>query len=149
MNIGHANGINISADGTIVYIAATTERAIRVFAREPGSGRLTPQRTIPVGSFPDNIEVEGGNLLVASQLKGFTFLAHSRNADTPAPSQVLKVSPKGSGDYEVDELYVDDGSAINAATVAAGFKGGMLLGQSKDKRNHVLICKDAAAAPKR
>jgi len=72
-------------------------------------------------------------------------MVHSRDANLRAPTQILKVMLKQSGqsDYEVVERYVDDGRVINAATVAAPFRGGMLLGPSKDKRDLVMICRDA------
>ena len=143
-DIGQANGINMSADGKTIYVAATSEKAVRVFTREPVSGTLTPKFTIPLNGFPDNIEVDDtGNLYVASMPKGLTYMAHSRDADKRSPTQIVKVTLKEKGGYKIDELYVDDGFAINAATVAAPFRGGMLLGPSKDKRNHVLICRGA------
>ena len=145
-DIGRANGVNISGDGKTLYVAATTEKAIRIFARDIVTGVLTPGSTIPLGSFPDNIEVDdGGNLYVAVMPKALTYMEHSRDANLRAPTQILKVMLKQSGqnDYEVVERYVDDGRVINAATVAAPFRGGMLLGPSKDKRDLVMICRDA------
>lgn len=146
--IGQANGINISPDGNTIYVAATTEKAIRVFSREPKSGSLTPSLTIPLGGFPDNIEVDhAGHLYVASMPKGLTYLIHSSNGDKLAPTQILEITHTEEGSNNVDELYVDDGHAISAATVASPFKGGMLLGPSKDKRNQVLVCRDQVDSP--
>lgn len=147
-NIGQANGINMSADGKTIYIAATTEKAIRVYGRQANSGDLTLKSIIPIKGFPDNIEVDdSGNLYVASMPKGLTYLAHSRDGDKLSPTQIFKIARVGKSDYKVDELYADDGRIINAATVAAPFRGGMLLGPSKDLRNHVLICTEHVKSP--
>jgi arylesterase / paraoxonase len=144
IGIGQANGINMSADGKKIYVAASSEKAIRVFAREPVLGKLTPEFSISLDGFPDNIEVDGaGNLYVASMPKALTYMAHSNDGNKRAPSQILRVTLAGKSRYEVNELFVDDGQIINAATVAAPFPGGMLLGPSKDKRNQVLICRNA------
>jgi arylesterase/paraoxonase len=145
--IAYANGINMSADGTTVYVASVTGKCIHVFNRDAASGALMPKFTIPLGSFPDNIEVDAsGALYVACHPKIFTYLAHKSNGQKHAPSQVLKVTIRGEKDYEVEEIYLDDGKNIDAATVAAPFDGGMILGPSKDLRHQVLICANANKA---
>ena len=136
----------MSADGKRLYVAATSEKAIRVFAREPVSGKLDVEFSIPLDGFPDNIEVDkSGILYVASMPKALTYLAHSNDGNRHAATQIVKVSLAGMRDYKINELFADDGGLIDAATVAAPFKGGMLLGPSKDKRNQVLICRDNPA----
>lgn len=143
--IGGANGIAMSADGRTLYLSATTEKAIKVFKRDINTGSLTYQLSIPLGSFPDNIEKnEEGILYVACMPKALTYMAHKKS-NKPAPSQIFRVAKKGNNDYSVEEVYYDDGKNINAATVAAPFRDGMLLGASRDMRNHILICRDKTA----
>ncbi len=149
-NIGQANGINISADGKQIYVAATSEKSVRVFAREPVSGKLTPEISVPLNGFPDNIEMDSaGDLYIATMPKALTYLVHSSNGNRRAASQILQVTLSKKNDYKVNELFVDDGRLINAATVAAPFAGGLLLGPSKDLRNQVLICRNHAAVATR
>jgi arylesterase/paraoxonase len=143
--IGGANGIRATRDGRTLYVAATTEKAIRVFDRDPGSGTLTPRAEIAVGGFPDNIELDdAGDLFVATVPQALSFLAHGANPARHAATRIVRVAAAG---FTVDERYVDDGTAIDGATVAAPFAGGMLLGPSKDPRHQILICRDAGGAP--
>lgn len=143
--IGGANGIALSADGRTLYLSATTEKAIKVFKRDINTGGLTYQLSIPLGSFPDNIENnEECILYVACMPKALTYMVHKKS-NTTAPSQIFRVAKKGGNDYSVEEVYCDDGKNINAATVAAPFRDGMLLGASRDMRNHILICRNKAA----
>jgi arylesterase / paraoxonase len=146
-DIGQANGINISADGKKLYAAATTEKSILVFTRNTLSGALTPELKIPLPGFPDNIERDTfGRLYVAVMPKALTYMAHSNDGNKPAPTQVFRITPRGPDTYQIEEHFVDDGRIINAATVAAPFDGGMLLGPSKDNRNRVLLCRDQSSA---
>jgi len=145
--IGFANGINISADGKTLYLAATLDKAIHVFSRDAASGVLTPSYDIDLGTGPDNIELDtSGNLYVACHPKMLALLAHAKDKAKISPSQILKITIKGKGNDKVDELYLNDGKEISASSVAAPFKGGFLVGQVFD--DHILICIDKAMPAK-
>lgn len=136
---GYANGINISADGKTLYLAATLDRAIHVFSRDTASGALTLAYDIDMGTGPDNIELDtSGNLYVACHPKMLDFLSHSKDKTKISPSQILKITSKGKGNAEVEEIYVNDGKEISAASVVAPFKGGFLVGQVFE--GHILVC---------
>lgn len=66
------------------------------------------------------------------------FLAHAKDKTKISPSQILKITSKGKGNDKVDEIYVNDGKEISAASVVAPFKGGFLVGQVFD--DHILVC---------
>lgn len=136
---GYANGINISADGKTLYLAATLDKAIHVFSRDAASGALTPAYDIDLGTGPDNIELDtSGNLYVACHPKMLDFFAHAKDKTKISPSQILKITSRGKGNDKVDEIYLNDGKEISAASVAAPFKGGFLVGQVFD--DHILVC---------
>jgi arylesterase / paraoxonase len=136
---GYANGINVSADGRTLYLAATLDRAIHVFTREEASGALSPAYDIDLKTGPDNIELDAsGALYVACHPKMFDFLAHSKDKEKISPSQILRIAIRDKGDYKIDEIYMDDGKHISASSVAAPFRGGFIVGQVFD--NHILIC---------
>jgi arylesterase/paraoxonase len=138
---GYANGINISADGKTLYLAATLDKAIHVFSRDAASGALTPAYDIGLGTGPDNIELDtSGNLYVACHPKMLDLLAHAKDKTKISPSQILKITINGKGHDRVDEIYLDDGKEISASSVAAPFKGGFFVGQVFD--DHILICTD-------
>lgn len=144
---GYANGINISADGKTLYLAATLDKTIHVFSRDASSGALTPAYDIDLGTGPDNIELDtSGNLYVACHPKMLDFLAHAKDKTKISPSQILKITIKGKSNDEVEEIYLNDGKEISASSVAAPFKGGFLVGQVFD--DHILICIDKAMPAK-
>lgn len=142
-----ANGLAMSADGKTFYVAATLGKAVHVYDRDAASGRLTQSFKINLGSMPDNIELDAaGNIYAATRPKMLTSKKHDKDINVLSPSQVKKVTIKGKDHYRVEEIYLNDGKEICSATVAAPFKGGMLLGQAK--ANHILICTDNDTAVK-
>jgi arylesterase/paraoxonase len=137
---GYANGINVSADGKNLYLAATVNRSISVFTRDAASGLLSPAYDINLGTGPDNIELDAaGALYVACHPKMFDFLAHARDKGKISPSQILKLTVRNKGDHIIEEIYLNDGKQISAASVAAPLKNGFLAGQVFD--DHILICR--------
>ncbi|UTW56300.1 hypothetical protein [Kordiimonas sp. SCSIO 12610] len=132
----YANGINMSADGNIVYIAEVLRREIGVYARTPASGALKYIKSIPVDTGPDNIEVGGdGSLYVAGHPYVFEFLKHAEDAAHISPSQVLKINPATD---QVDTIFMDDQGLINAASVGAPYGDKLIIGAVFD--GHVLVC---------
>lgn len=136
------NGINASPDGRMLYVASTTGRNVRVYDRDPGSEALAFRGTVPLGSGPDNIEVDAaGNLWIAAHPKLLRVEAHRDDPTTLSPSQVLRVSPGG----KVDEIYLDDGSTISGSSVAAVRGNRLLIGEIFDEG--FLDCTLQEAAP--
>ena len=138
--IGYANGIAGSRDGATVYVAGTTDRAIRVYRRDPASGRLTRAFRIRTGSAPDNIEIDAaGNLWAAAHPKLLKFARHAADAAATSPSRVLRVSAPDTKGAAIEEIYLDDGREVSGASVAAPFPGGFLIGQIFG--DAILVCR--------
>ena len=121
------DGINVSADGRRLYLAETTRRQISVFDRDPQTDTLEQRRDIPLGTGPDNVEVDAdGDLWIGAHPK---LLAMGKLAADPAataPAQVLRVSPESG---EVDEIYLNAGDEWSAASVAAVRDRHLFIGQ--------------------
>jgi arylesterase/paraoxonase len=131
-----ANGINASADGRTVYVAAFLERAIHVYDRNPATGQLTQRDVIEIGSCPDNIEVDrAGMLWVAAHAKVFDLVVHSTDPTRLAPSQIFRVNPHTRA---MREVYLDSGATLSAASTAAVAGDVMLLGAIFEPK--VLVC---------
>ncbi len=134
--LSFANGINVSADGKTIFVAECLGRAIHVYERNPSNAELTLQRTIPLQSCPDNIEVDSdGRLWVAAHPKLFDLVAHSADPEKLAPSQVLHIDPHSGS---VEELLLDDGKLISAASTAAVLGQTIVVGAIFDAK--VLVC---------
>lgn len=120
------NGVNVSRDGRSLYLAMVTPRSVRVYDRDPVKERLTLQREIFINTGPDNIEVDAaGNLWIGAHPKLLDVAAHQKSASELSPSQVVRVTPEG----KVDEIYLDHGDRIAAASVAAVSGSRLLIGQ--------------------
>jgi arylesterase/paraoxonase len=128
-NLVLPNGINMSADGRTIYVAATTPRSVLVYDRDPRTDALTKRDEIFLDSGPDNIEVDAdGNLWIGAHPKLLKINAVRDDPSAVAPAQALRVSRDGSG-YRVDEVYLNAGEQIAAASVAAVHGRRLLIGQ--------------------
>jgi arylesterase/paraoxonase len=138
--LAYANGINISADGRTVYVAATVGQKIYVYDRDLNTGDLTLRDTIEAGTGVDNIELDHrGDLWIGCHPKLLTFVKYSKDPDALSPSQVIKVAQKSPGQYDVKEIYLDNGRPLSGSSVAAVFKDKLLIGSVFDER--FLLCK--------
>jgi arylesterase/paraoxonase len=126
----YANGINRSADGRTVYLAQVVGRSLSVYTRDADSGALTHRQTLPLGTGPDNIEVDAkGDLWIAAHPKLLDFVAHAKDVSgaTRAPAQALRLKSSGDG-FEMEEVFLDDGRQTAGSAVAAVSGKWMLLG---------------------
>jgi len=131
-----ANGINVSRDGSTIYIAELLKRRVGFYARDLQSGDLKRTRSIRVNTSPDNIEVAAdGGLWVGGHSKIFDFLKHAEDARAIAPSHVIRISPR-TGD--VNDVFVDTSGAINGSSVGAVWDRNLVVGAVFD--GHVMVC---------
>jgi len=138
-DLAYANGVNQSADGKTVYVAATVAKKVYIYNRDGDTGALSLLDEIPVGTGADNIEVDSqGNLWIGAHPKLLTFVKYAKDGQTLSPSQVLQVNPHGPPPYRVKEVYLNDGSPLSGASVAAVFGNRLLIGSVFDDR--FLIC---------
>ena len=138
--LAYANGINTSSDGRTVYVAATVAQRIYVYDRDLNSGNLTPRDTIEAGTGVDNIEIDQkGDLWVGCHPKLLTFVKYSKDPNALSPSQVIKVVQKAPGQYDVIEIYLDNGRPLSGSSVGAVFKDYLLIGSVFDER--FLLCR--------
>lgn len=128
-NVKYANGINVSANGKKLYLAATTKRSIFVYDRDLTSGVLTLSAELETKTGVDNIEMDPeGNLWVGCHPKLLKFLSHSKDENSISPSQIIKVTDLGGGNFEQKAIYMNDGSEISASSVGAVYKNRLLIG---------------------
>ncbi len=138
--LAYANGINISHDGKLLYVAETVGHKVHLYDRHKESGTLARWFSIELDTGPDNIEIDkNGNLWIGCHPKLLTFVKYSKDPGRLSPSQVLKLSVKQADDYKVKEVYLNDGRPLSGSSVAAVFKGTLLIGSVFD--NRVLICR--------
>ena len=138
--IGYANGINVSADGRSLFLCAVTEGTLRIFNRDIASGKLTLHQKINLGTGVDNIEMDSdGGLWIGAHPQLLKFMLHALDPAKLSPSQILHLSPRADGGYDIKEFYLNRGEEISAASVAAVYKNRMLVGAVFDPK--FLDCK--------
>jgi arylesterase/paraoxonase len=137
--IGYANGINLSRDGRTLYLAATTERSLHVYDRNPDTNQLTLREKLPLQTGVDNIEIDQeGGLWIGAHPKLLSFVKHAQDPSLISPSQVLRLTFLAGGGYVVEEVFADRGEALSASSVAAVLGQRMLIGAVFDPK--ILDC---------
>jgi arylesterase / paraoxonase len=135
----YANGVALSHDGTEVYVAETTGRAIRTYARDPATGRLALQDRIPCGTGVDNIDVDAeGHLWVGAHPKMLRFVAHAEDPSRRSPSEVIRVDVQADPP-RVRTVWMNTGEDLSGSSVAAVHGGTMLIGSVFEP--HILLCR--------
>jgi len=137
-DVASGGGINVSPDGSKIYIAQTGGMNVRVLERNPLDGSLTDQQLIELESAPDNIDIAAdGNLTVATHADLMALIQHFISGQ-PAPSQVFAIDKNTDGDYAVEQIYLNTGEEISAGSVGATFGNQLLIGSITSRQ--VLIC---------
>lgn len=132
-----ANGIARAEDGRIV-LAATREDALLMMTQEDGKLKLTDRIKLPGG--PDNLTVSPDGGIVAAVHPSLVRMGLNRRLGIGrAASRVVKVNPQSGA----VEILLDDphGRSFSAATVAAEWHGGLIIGSVTD--DGLFVCKGA------
>ncbi len=132
----YANGINKSADGSVIYIAEILRRRIGVYERDAATGALKRIKSLPVHTSPDNIDVAAdGALWVAGHSRIFDFLAHAKDPQAIAPSHVIRLNPRSAN---ASDVFISVDGEINASSVGAVWNDTLVVGAVFD--GHVMVC---------
>lgn len=123
-----ANGITLSEDGGRLYVAGTTDDGVHVYSRDQATGALNYEQFIELGTGVDNLELAQGHLWIGAHPQLLHFVSHVEDPQNRSPSQVIRVSPDGQGGYKSAEVYLNDGAELSGSSVAAVWRGRMLIG---------------------
>ncbi|MDP2322998.1 MAG: hypothetical protein Q8N51_03105, partial [Gammaproteobacteria bacterium] len=137
-DIAAGGGINVSADGSTLYVAETAGQRLRVLNRDPTNGSVTELARIPLPTSPDNIDVAAdGSLTVTGHANTVKLIQHFING-SPAPTQVLRVIPDNGGAASIDEIYLNAGDEISAGSVGVTYGNKLLIGSITARQ--ILVC---------
>lgn len=136
----YANGINLSRDGRQVYVAESSGRRLSVYDLDEKSGTLTLTGEHAFDTALDNIIVaDDGALWIGAHPQMLKFLGHAADPAKLSPSQVLRVTIGPDGVFDVEELLMDDGSALSGSSVAQPVPDGFIVGSVFEE--HLLHCR--------
>lgn len=134
-----AAGIAGSLDHTRVYVSETSGNRVAVFSRDVINGDLKELETIDIDSAPDNLNVdENGDLWIAAHAKVSALVRHFGNAESLAPTQILRFQPSAAPGQRLQEIYLNAGDAISAGSVGAHWQNKLLIGSITERK--VLLC---------
>jgi hypothetical protein len=127
-NIAFANGI--AADARAVYVAATRDRALHVYAHsgeEPIALSGKPLRTVPLAGAPDNLSWgSDGRLYIAVHDSVLRFAAFRFGWRKDSPGSILVYDPKR--DENAASRLVSLAGTLDGPTVALEVRGLVVAG---------------------
>ncbi len=130
--IAYANGINIDRKRNLLYVASPRYFLVKVYTRNQ-DGSLSFIEDIPCGTGVDNIEFDQeGNLWIGAHPNLLRFAAYAKGQKETTPSEIIKIAYRGTGDYTVEKVYVEEGVEMSGSTVAAIFGNLIFVGNVMD-----------------
>ncbi|MEL7486917.1 MAG: SMP-30/gluconolactonase/LRE family protein [Pseudomonadota bacterium] len=134
--LAYANGINVSKDGGIVYVAEFLRRRVTMFNRDQATGSLKKAGAFGVPTGPDNLHVdEDGLIWIGGHSKAFDFVDHAEDPSHVAPSHVVRLDPATGA---TDDVFISIDGEINASSVGAAHDAVLVVGAVFD--GHVMVC---------
>lgn len=131
--IGYANGINFDFSRSLLFVAASREFKVHVYQRS-ADGQLSFIESIKTKSGVDNIEFdEDGKLWIGAHPNLMKFARYAQGKEEKAPSEIITIDYKSTGDYEVKSIFTDDGSIVSASSVAVPFNQHVFIGNVMDE----------------
>ena len=135
--IAYANGINFDKKRNLLFVASPRGFLMKVYTTN-NDGSLTFVEDIDCGTGVDNIEFDQeGNIWIGSHPSLLAFASYAKGKKEKSPSEIIKINYKKKGDYQIEQIYMEDGSEMSASTVAAVFGNLIFAGNVMDQ--HFLI----------
>ncbi|EDM15018.1 paraoxonase 1, isoform CRA_b [Rattus norvegicus] len=110
-----------------VYIAELLAHKIHVYEKH-ANWTLTPLKVLSFDTLVDNISVDPvtGDLWVGCHPNGMRIFFY--DSENPPGSEVLRIQSILSEDPKVTVVYAENGTVLQGTTVAAVYKGKLLIG---------------------
>ncbi|XP_053392454.1 serum paraoxonase/arylesterase 2-like [Mercenaria mercenaria] len=122
------NGINISPDQKMIYVAELGGKKLNGFRRE-SNNNLVLTWHVEMDTAPDNINVdENGDLWIGCHPVLWKLLDFYGIFGALQPSQVIRVKMRNHTVSSIEEIYMDDGNECTASTVAVFAYGKLVIG---------------------
>lgn len=131
--IAYANGINRDKARDLLYVASPRGFLVKVYNIKL-SGDLEFVENIDCGTGVDNIELDQeGRLWIGSHpsLLHYSMYAGAKRAQSG--SEIITIDYQGTESYQVESVYLNDGTDMSAATVAVPYQDLILAGNVMDE----------------
>ncbi|CAH1263819.1 PON1 [Branchiostoma lanceolatum] len=137
----YANGINLSPEGKLVYVANPTAGGVTVYHRQ-NDNTLRFSHDIAAHTGVDNVFVDPttGDLWLGAHPQGIHFSIHMGNASHPCGSQVLRIENPAGENPRITEMYSDDGRAgLWGSSVGCYHNKQLLIGTVNHRLMHCTV----------
>ncbi|KAJ8028762.1 Serum paraoxonase/arylesterase 2 [Holothuria leucospilota] len=129
------NSLAVSEDGSSVFLTIPFDQQVNIYKRHKKDGSLEFNRSIEVGCTIDNVFIDHttGDLWFGGHPSAHVLGKHIADTDAKAPSQVIRVHPKGPVDdpfssYQLFSSFGDDGELVSGSSSVALYKNRLLIG---------------------
>lgn len=132
--IAYANGINFDKKRKLLFVASPRKFLVKVYAINTDNS-LRFIEDIDCKTGVDNIEFDSqGDLWIGAHPNLLHFAAYAKGDKEYSPSEIIKIKYQKKGEYTVEQVYMEDGRSMSAATVAAPFGSLILAGNVMDDK---------------
>jgi len=123
------NGINVSPDKSMVYVAEFGAYKLHGFRRE-STNNLVKVWTVDVETGVDNIDVDPdtGDLWIGCHPHMYKIMDFYNFFGFVNPSQVIRVKMRDQMVSSVEQIYSDDGHELVGSTTATYVNGKLIIG---------------------
>ncbi|NP_001080649.1 serum paraoxonase/arylesterase 2 [Xenopus laevis] len=123
----YANGIAMSTDNKYIYVADIMGHTIDILEKQ-ADWSLTPVKVLKLDTLLDNLFVDPntGDIWTGAHPNGWKLFSY--NSDDLPGSEVIRVQNIHSDNPIVTQVYVNNGSVIQASSSAAVYEGKLLIG---------------------
>ena len=137
--IAYANGINYDAERNLLFVASPRNFLAKVY--QPNEdGSLNFIEDIDCGTGVDNIEFDSeGDLWIGSHPNLLAFSSYAGGRSEKAPSEIIKIAYRGTKNYTIEQIYMNDGFEMSGTTFAIPYKDIILTGNVMDEHFLVLM----------
>lgn len=130
--IAYANGINLDPENNRLFVASPRAFLTKVYDINQ-DGSLAHIEDIDCNTGVDNIEFDAdGKLWIGCHPNLLHFAEYAAGRQDKAPSELIKIDYRSKGDYDLETVYMSDGSDMSASTVAAIYNDFIFLGNVMD-----------------
>ncbi|NP_001084979.1 uncharacterized protein LOC432039 precursor [Xenopus laevis] len=132
-----ANGIAMSTDNKYIYVADVMGHTITMMEKQ-ADWSLSPVKVLQLDTLLDNLFVDPntGDIWTGGHPNGWKLFSY--NSDDLPGSEVIRVQNIHSDNPIVTQVYVNNGSVIQASSSAGVYEGKLLIGTVFHK---ALCCK--------
>jgi arylesterase/paraoxonase len=106
-------------------------------------GSLNFIENIDCGTGVDNIEFDNeGRLWIGAHPNLLKFASYAKGKVEHSPSEIIRIDYRGTKNYTVESIYLEDGTTMSGSTVAAPFGDLLITGNVMDDSFLILKHKD-------